>query len=64
MNIAVADPGFPVGGHGHPMWVLFGKMCVKTKEFGPIGGVCTRHAPLDPPMHCIMIFMHYRLIFG
>ena len=50
--ISAADPGFPVGGgvdplggHGPPMWVLSPKMCVKTKELGPVGGACTRHAP-------------------
>ena len=41
--------------HGH----FLVKMYVKTKELGPIGGVCTGHAPLDPPMR--MDFMHERV---
>ena len=52
MEQSVADPGFPIGegvdplgGHGPPTWVLFGKMYVKTKEFGPVGG----RAPGTPP---------------
>ena len=59
--IAVADPGFPIGGGGvHPLGegvdLRHGhfsvKMYVKMKELGPIGGgACTGHAPLDPPMH-------------
>ena len=28
---------------------------VKTKELGPLGGACTGHAPLDPPMLLIDI---------
>ena len=47
----MADPGFPVGGHGpirgdvDPQCGCFPmKMCAKTKEFGPVGG-CARHAP-------------------
>ena len=56
----VADPGFPVGGRGPVRGGMdlrcgcfLAKMYVKTKEFGPIGGVCTQHAPLDPPMDTI-----------
>ena len=47
---AVADPGFPIGGHGPvgvdgpPVWVLFSKMHVKTKELGPVG-VCVPGTP-------------------
>ena len=51
----MADPGFPVGDVGlvgvdsqgsYISKILY----VKTKEFGPLGGACARHAPLDPPM--------------
>ena len=60
----VADPGFPVGGHGpvrgacgpiggiDPRCGLFSaKMYAKTKELGPVGGMHpARRPPLDPPM--------------
>ena len=51
--IAVADPGFPVGGGrgprrggvdsrgGYVSKILY----VKMKEFGPLGGACAGHAP-------------------
>ena len=49
---AVADPGFPVGGRApirgawtSDMGAFSVKMCVKTKELGPIGEACARHAP-------------------
>ena len=44
--MAVADPGFPVGGvdplggHGPRHGCLLPKMYAKTKELGPVGGVC------------------------
>ena len=48
-HIPGADPGFPIGGHGPllgGMDLLCGcflvKMYVKMKEWGPIGGACTR----------------------
>ena len=57
----MADPRFPVVGvdrlgdmdlwHGH----FLGKMCVKTKEFGPLGGV-RRARPLDLPMSIVVNF--------
>ena len=31
------------------------KMSAKTKELGPVGGACARHAPLDPPMNITYI---------
>ena len=57
MTLAVADPGFPIGGvhplggavdfrHGH----FLVKMYAKTKELGPIGGGVRPARPLDPPM--------------
>ena len=54
----MVDPGFPVGGGvdlvgggvdsrgGYVPKILY----VKTKELGPLGGVCARRAPLDLPM--------------
>ena len=53
------DPGFSVGGGCGPVLGGFGlqhghfsvKMYAKMKELGPVGGACTGHAPLDPPMH-------------
>ena len=42
----------PLGGCGPPMWALFGKMCAKMKELGPIGGVRPAR-PLDPPMQTV-----------
>ena len=56
-NVAVADPGFPVG----EVWTVGGgvdlqhgcfspKMCAKTKELGPVGGHVLGTNPLDPPM--------------
>ena len=46
----MADPGFPTGGTLTPQHGRFlAKMCAKTKELGPTGGVCLAH-PLDPPM--------------
>ena len=62
----MADPGFPVGGvcthwggvdlqHGH----FSVKMYAKTKELGPIGGVCrARPPPLDPPMGGVCVCMY------
>ena len=57
-NYSVADPGFPVGGHGPIRGVcgpiggvdpqcghLLAKMNGKTKELGPMGG----HVPDTPP---------------
>ena len=52
-TVAVADPGFPVGG-ADPLggggsdlrrWSFSAKMYAKTKELGTVGG-----DPLDPPM--------------
>ena len=55
LTIAVADPGFPVGGDvdsrgGYVLKILY----VETKESGPLGGRAPGTPPLDPPMHCIM----------
>ena len=58
MCIAVADPGFPIGGvpscwggtdlqHG----CFSVKTYVKMKEMDPVGGRALAVAPLDPPMH-------------
>ena len=55
---SVADPGFPVGGERGPVMrgvdpqcgCFSAKMYAKTKELGPVGRVCTWHAPLDLPM--------------
>ena len=41
-----------VGGAVDPRGVYVSKILhVKTKESGPVGGACTGHTPLDPPMH-------------
>ena len=59
-TIAVADPGFPVGGmhplggHGPLLQVLFGENVCENKRIGSHRGACTRHTPLDLPMHCII----------
>ena len=52
----VVDPGFPIGGRAPIRWgvdlrhgYFLVKMCAKTKELGPMGGV-RRARPLDPPM--------------
>ena len=61
LSIAVADPGFPVGGgggHGPLTWALLVKMYAKMKELGPIGGACTGHTPPDLPMHCLTCQAH------
>ena len=29
-----ADPGFPVGGRGHPTWVLFGENVCENERIG------------------------------
>ena len=50
---SVADPGFPVGrGRGPRRWGMDSRgsyvlkiLYVKTKESGPLGGACARHAP-------------------
>ena len=39
--LSVADPGFPEGGRGPPMWALFGENVCENERIGP---------PLDPPM--------------
>ena len=56
----VADPGFPVGGHGPVSggcgsltWALFAKnVCENKRIWSCRGGVHQAH-PLDPPMHMI-----------
>ena len=49
-RLAVADPGFPVGGCGPPTWVLFGKNVCENERIWSHRGACARHAPPDPPM--------------
>ena len=56
MQLAVADPGFPVGGDAKPLGGanlrrghFLAKMYAKTKELYPVGGA-GRRRPLDPPM--------------
>ena len=44
------------------MWALFGEI-VKTKELGPVGGSCARHAPLDPPMQYKPLNLHDKTVF-
>ena len=37
----VADPGFPIGGHGPPMWALFGENVCENERIGSHrGGMC------------------------
>ena len=51
MEIAVADPGFPVGGGANSRGgYVLKNLCVKTKESGPVGGA-RRRRPLDPPLN-------------
>ena len=58
LSCAVADPGIPVSWGMDPLRGAVDlrrgrfslKMYAKTKEFGPIGGACAGHAPLDLPM--------------
>ena len=53
----MADPGFPVGGHGPirgrgpPMQALCTENVCKNEIIESHRGACARHAPLDPPMH-------------
>ena len=35
----------------YPTWLLFGKVYVKTKELGPVGGRDALPSPQDPPLH-------------
>ena len=58
----MVDPGFPIGGElthwGVPIsnaYTFQQKMYVKTKEIDPVGGAHAGSAPLDPPMHMILI---------
>ena len=54
-NLAVADPGFPMGGinsrGGYVLKILY----VEMKEYGPLGGMCLA-CPLDLPMFRIHTF--------
>ena len=57
-DIAVADPGFPRGGHANPKegrqpinWPFFPENCRKMKEFWAGGGGTSLAPPLDPPLH-------------
>ena len=60
---------FPEGGRepsrGGVNTPNFPENCMKSKEFGRPGGACVPHAPLDPPMHGMLIsptnFMHLML---
>ena len=45
MNKSSADPGFPVGGHGPPTWVLFGENVCENKRIGSHRG----RTPGTPP---------------
>ena len=54
---SVEDPGFPMGGrapvrggHGPPMWALFGENVCENERIGSHRGACTGHTPLDLPM--------------
>ena len=51
-QLAVADPGFPVGGAWTPEAVTFQKMCMSKQKNPDPWGACAGHAPpsLDPPM--------------
>ena len=55
---AVADPGFPRGGHlggrQHTILPNFPKKCMKFKEFGPPEGAQLLRALLHPPMPCVL----------
>ena len=64
MCFTVANPGFPIGGHG-PIGgggvdlqhgCFSAEMYAKMKELGPMGGgACSQHAPLDLPMLYMII---------
>ena len=45
----MADPGFPVGGRGPPMWALFGVKVCENKRIGSHRGRALGMPP-DPPM--------------
>ena len=53
----VADPGFPIGGHGHcrrgcglPRWLCFENFVCQIKRFGTLRGAHAGCTPLDLPM--------------
>ena len=59
--MSVADPGFPIGGHGsirggmdlqHGCFLM--KMYAKTKRIGSCRGVCAWHAPPRSANACVM----------
>ena len=63
ISIAVADPGFPVGGGANLRRVNFlAKTYVKTKEIDPVGGGAPAATPLDPPMNSIDAEMSQNLV--
>ena len=54
LPVTVADQGFPVGGRGPPMQVLFGKNVCENERIGSRrGGMCRKILDVDPPMHCL-----------
>ena len=60
IHMAVADPGFPVGGHqaigGHqpPMWVPFGKNICENERIGSCFGEGAHAAGSPPWIHQCM----------
>ena len=57
MNLAVADPGFPIGEHapisggrGPPTWAPFSENVCKNERIGSHRGCALGTPPLDPPM--------------
>ena len=65
INLAVADPGFPVGGGTNLVGGGANSRCayvsknlyVKMKEFRPLGG--RRMPPLDPPMFRALVYKNF-----
>ena len=55
-GITVADPGFPVGGRGPPMWALFGENVCENERIGSHRGHVPGTPPLDPPMDNIIVY--------
>ena len=56
----MADPGFPVGsvdlvgGAWTPEAVTFRNFVCHNERIWTLGGACPEHAPLDPPMACVI----------
>ena len=45
MHIAVADPGFLVGGRGLPRWLRFENFVCQSERIWTLRGACAGHGP-------------------